>query len=437
MDQKDIIRMNLKELKRLKVIQEVISKHITQKTAAEILVLSKRQIGRIFKRVSLEGDRGIVHKARGKPSHRKITDKLKAKVIALYKKKYPDFGPTLAVEKLSEIDKINLSKETLRKWLVKEGLWARRRKSRPHRHWRPRRECFGQMVQMDGSHHDWLESRGPKLVFICYIDDARNEVFGRFYDYEGTFPAMDSFTRYIKRYGIPQSIYLDKHTTYKSTRKQTLEEELENKQAMSQFERALDELSVEVIHANSPQAKGRVERSFRTHQDRLIKEMRLKSISSAKEANRFLDCYYIPKHNRKFSIPAQNKTNLHRPLPDNLDLDKILCIKQEASLRNDFTVAYAKKLYQVLEPTVAKKVIVEERINGAMLITYKGKPLKYKQIDKRPLKIKPEKRYASKLRKVYIPPKDHPYKSFKISPYTNYLQKEKLAQKEKELQLVH
>jgi nicotinamide riboside kinase len=408
MNQEDIISMNQKELKRLKVIQEAISKHITQKTAADVLALSQRQIRRLTKRVRLEGDRGIVHRARGRPSNHKIPERLKIKVIHLYKKKYPDFGPTLAVEKLSELDKIKLSKETLRGWLIREGLWIRQRKARPHRHWRPRSECLGQMVQLDGSHHDWLEARGPKLVFMCYIDDATNNVFARFYDYEGTFPAMDSFKRYIKHYGIPQAIYVDKHTTYKSTKKQTLEEQLENKQAVSQFERALDELGVRVIHANSPQAKGRVERVLRTFQDRLIKEMRLKDIKTKDQANEFLKGY-LPAYNRRFSLIPQNKTNLHQPIPKGIDLDKIFSIRTKVTLRNDLTIRYNRKLYQIINmPKGArtKVVFVEERLNGKMYVCYNGFNLSYKPIDIKPLKPKE----PPKPRKIYRPPLEHPWK---------------------------
>lgn len=424
MNQEDIISMNLKELKRLKVIQELINKHITQKIAADILVLSQRQIRRMLKRVRLQGDRGIIHRARGRPSNHKIPDRLKAKVVALYKKKYPDFGPTLAVEKLSEFDKIEISKETLRGWLIKEGLWIRQRKSKPHRHWRPRCECFGQMVQVDGSHHNWLETRGPGLVFMCYIDDATSNTFGRFYDYEGTFPAMDSFKRYIKRYGIPQAVYVDKHTTYKSTKKQTLEEQLENKQAMSQFERALDELEVKIIHANSPQAKGRVERALRTFQDRLIKEMRLRNINSKDEANKFLG-EYLAVHNRRFSLLPQNKTNLHHPIPKGIDLNKIFSIRTKVALRNDFTIRYNGKLYQIINMPKGlrtKAVFVEERLNGNMYINYNGFKLSYKPIDIKPLKPK----QPPKPRKSYIPPQDHPWRRFRLPGSLNFEEKEEV-----------
>jgi len=424
MSQKDIIMLSQKELKKLKVIQEAINKHITQKQAAELLVLSQRQIANLVQRVRREGDKGIVHRLRGRPSNRKITQKVRDRVINLYKSKYPDFGPTLATEKLLELNKIKLSRETLRKWLIEKGLWIRERKSRKHRHWRPRCECLGQMEQLDGSHHAWLEDRGPELVLMTYIDDAANRVFAKFYDYEGTMPAMDSFKSYIGKYGLPQSIYVDKHTTYRSTRKQTLEEELQNKPSLSQFERALEELGVNIIHANSPQAKGRVERVLRTFQDRLIKEMRLKNIRTKDQANRFLE-KYLPKFNQRFSIEPLNPTDLHRPIPKNTDLDKILSVRTKRALRNDFTIRHNKRLYQISdmpEGIRTKQVIVEERLNGRMYINYNGFTLKYKLIDMRP----PKPKVPYKPRNKYIPPQDHPWRKFKLPGSLNFEEKEEV-----------
>lgn len=422
MSQKDIIMLSVKELKRLKIIQEAISKHITQREAAEILALSQRQIANLVQRVRREGDKGIVHRLRGRPSNRKIPEKLKNRVINLYKNKYPDFGPTLATEKLLELNKINLSRETLRKWLIEEGLWQRQRKSRKHRHWRQRCECFGQMEQLDGSHHKWLEDRGPELVLMTYIDDAKNNTFAYFYDYEGTFPALDSFKRYTQKYGLPQSLYVDKHTTYRSTKKQTIEEELRNEPSLSQFERALQELGINIIHAHSPQAKGRVERVLRTFQDRLIKEMRLKNIKTKDEANKFLEGY-LPKFNQRFAIEPLNPINLHRPIPKAIDLDKILSIKTKRALRSDFTVRHNKNLYQILdmpEGSRTKQVLVEERLNGKLYINYSSFTLKYKVIDVRP--PKPKQPYKS--RKKYIPPKDHSWRRFRLPGSLNFEEKE-------------
>lgn len=262
---KDIIMVRQKELRCLHVIHKVLEGEITQGKAAELVSLSERQIRRIVKRIRTEGDSGIQHRLRGGQSNRKKPKKLRERVIALYRQKYKGFGPTLATEKILENEGIEISDETLRVWLIEEGHWQERRTRRTHRQWRPRKEHCGEMVQMDGSHHDWFEGRRPKCVLMAYIDDATGQVFGRFYEYEGTIPAMDSFKRYIRKYGLPLSVYLDKHTTYKSWARLTDEDIMAGREEpLSQFQRALEELGVKVIHAHSPQAKGRVERLFGT-----------------------------------------------------------------------------------------------------------------------------------------------------------------------------
>ena len=306
---RDMIVMSLNEVKRLKLIQSAIDRHMTQKTAASMMGLSDRQVRRLVKVVREKGDRGIIHGSRGRPSNHRFSDKIKEKTISLYKRRYSDFGPTLATEKLLEIEGIHLSDETLRKWLLEAGLWKKRRKRSIYRQWRPRRTCFGQMVQLDGSHHDWLESRGPRLVLMAYIDDATNTTYARFYDYEGTMPAMDSFKGYVKMYGLPISVYLDRHTTYKSSKKPTQWDEADDIEFLSQFERALKELGVEVIHAQSPQAKGRVERLFGVLQDRLVKEMRLQVIKTKDEANAFLKIY-LSGYNKRFRVCPANDTSI-------------------------------------------------------------------------------------------------------------------------------
>jgi len=414
MARKDIIVLSLVELKRLKVIQDAISKKLKQVAAAAILGLSERQVGRLVKVVRTEGERGIIHKTRGKPSNRKIGDEVRERVLRLYRERYPDFGPTLAAEKLKELNEVSISEETLRKWLIVEGIWKPRRKRKAHRQWRERKECFGEMIQMDGSHHDWLEGRGPKLVFMGYIDDATSKVFARFYDYEGTMPAMDSFKQYIEENGLPQSIYTDKHTTYKSPGKLTVEEELQGKEEpLSQFERALEELGVEMIHAHSPQAKGRIERLHQTFQDRVIKEMRLRGIKTKEEANEFLK-EYLPVYNSRFSVVPANHTDAHVNLPKDLDLNRYLCIKTERTVRNDNTISYEGKMYQIEEAVISRKVTVEEKIDGSMHIrTNRGKTLKHRQIEERPKKESREK--VTKTRKHYVPPKDHPWRTWRNS----------------------
>ncbi len=413
MARKDIIMLSQEELRRLHIIKKALEKKIRQKDAAEMLLLSSRQIRRISKRIEEGGDEAIAHRSRGKPSGRKLPMQIRGRAIKLCRGKYKGFGPTLAAEKLQETEDISISDETLRLWLIESGDWKKVRKSRGHRQWRERKHYFGEMVQMDGSHHDWFEGRGPKCVLMGYIDDATGTVLGQFYEYEGTMPAMESFKRYAKKYGLPVSVYLDKHTTYKSPAKPSIEEEINRREPLSQFERAMKELGVKVIHANSPQAKGRVERLFRTLQDRLIKEMRLKGIKSREEGNRFLK-HYTPPYNRRFAVMSQEKDNLHRKIPEGVKLDTILCKRTERTVRNDFTIAHEGKLYQITQGTQARKVIVEERINGSMLITYKETRLKFREITERPQR-KSKRLNTRQPRRKYIPPANHPWRYFRVN----------------------
>lgn len=410
MADKDIIEMSLREVKRLKAVHEAMEGHITQRAAALMMGVSERQSRRLVRAVRAQGDRGVVHKGRGRTSNRRMPDKIKDRVISLYRGKYLGFGPVLASEKLMEMDGVRLSDETLRKWLITAGLWEKRRKRPSHRQWRERKACFGEMVQMDGSHHDWLEDRGPWLVLMGYIDDATNNIYGRFYDYEGTLPAMGGFKGYVRRYGLPQSVYLDRHTTYKSTKELTPEEELKGQSApLSQFERALKELGVEVIHAYSPQAKGRIERLFGVLQDRLVKEMRLDGIKTKDEANVFLKGY-LPGYNKRFRVPAANDTDMHVRLPKYFDMDKYLCVKTQRTVRNDNTISHDGRLYQIKDAVRTKKVMVEERIDGSMRISITGddRVLGHREITGRP--TMPQTAKSLRPKRAYIPAKDHPWR---------------------------
>jgi transposase len=407
---KDIIAMTQGELKRLHVIRKALDKLITQAEAADIIGICLRQTQRIVKAVKVQGDKGVIHKSRGQASNRALPNKIKDKALKLYKEKYHDFGPTLGSEKLFEIDKIKINDETLRLWLIGAGISYKKRKKRPHRQWRERKHSFGEMIQMDGSHHDWLEGRGPECVLMGYIDDATGRPFGRFYSYEGTLPAMDSFKRYIEKFGIPVSIYLDKHPTYKSTKKQTVEDELNNTEPLSQFERACEELGIHVIHADSPQAKGRIERLFKTFQNRLIKEMRLKGIKSTEEANKFLT-HYLTVYAKRFAVQPANNTDLHRPIAKSVDLDAAFCVKTIRVLRNDFTVAHNNKLYQIEDNVNAEKVMVEERANGSIHISYRNTDLKFKEITTRPKKQQEEPQAP---KGPYIPPRTAAWRRFKL-----------------------
>jgi hypothetical protein len=415
MAREGILMVSQEELKRLHVIEKVLEGIIKQVEAAEILSLSGRQVRRIVKRVRNEGHRGVIHKSRGRPSNRRIPHKIKDRVIRLCRAQYKGFGPTLASEKLLERDGIEINDETLRGWLIEAGDWKKRRRRGRHRQWRERKHHEGEMVQMDGSHHAWFEDRADPCVLMSYIDDATGAAFGRFDGYEGTIPAMDSFKRYIQQRGLPMKVYLDKHTTYKSTAKASIDDELNDVEPLSEFERALKELGVEVSHAHSPQAKGRIERLFRTFQDRLVKEMRLKGIRSIKEGNRFLE-EYLPLYNKRFSVGSKEKEDFHRPVPKGMDLDAILCIKTERTLRNDFTVAHNRKLYQVEDPIKTSKVMVQDRIDGSMVMTHKGRALKFKEITERPAREKKPLAIPRKI-KPYTPTASHPWRNFKFGTH--------------------
>ena len=268
---------------------------------------------------------------------------------------------------------------------------------------------------MDGSHHDWLEGRGPRMVLIGYIDDATGRVHGKFYEYEGTQPAMESLRGYIKRYGIPRSIYLDKHSAYKVNRKETYREwPFRDVEELTQFGRACRQLGTELIYAESPQAKGRVERLFDTLQDRLVKEMRLEGIKTVEEANKFLEGY-LPKFNKRFNVIAKKSGDLHASAAG-IDLQEILSIQRQRVLRNDRTVAHEKQWYQVLDKTRAKTVMVVEYLNGRMAIKHNNNRLAYKLIEGRPQKAKEIPVRKVRMRKHYVLPKNHIWRiGFKLN----------------------
>ena len=404
----DKVIMSGKELRRVHVIRQAMEKKLTQRQAGSLLGLTARQIRRLIQRVRQEGDRGLVHRGRGQPSNRRIAERVKAQVLRLYAQRYGDFGPTLAAEKLAERHGIALSAETLRGWLLEQGVEHFRRRKRPHRAWRERKAHVGELIQLDGSHHEWLEGRRPRCVLMAYIDDASSRVFARFYDYEGTIPAMDSLGRYVTRYGIPLAVYADKHTTYHSPAQPTVEEQLAGVEPTSQFGRALGELGVELVPAHSPQAKGRVERLFKTFQDRLIKELRLAGTATIEEANRFLEGY-LPIYNRRFAVQPARAADLHRPRPAGRVLDHVLCLKTTRVVRRDWTVAYHGHLYQIHDNLRATHVLVEERIDGTLRITHNSRTLNYQAIAARPVQVPAPSTVPIPPRRVK-PTRAHPWR---------------------------
>jgi hypothetical protein len=408
MVREDRVIMSVKELRRVSVIRQTMEKKLTQVKAGALLGLTPRHIRRLIERVAQAGDQGLAHRGRGKPSNRQISEPVKTKALKLYEKQYGDFGPTLAAEKLAERHGMAVNAETLRGWLLAKGVTHFQRRKRPHRAWRERRAHVGELIQLDGSHHDWLEGRGPRCVLMAYIDDASSRVCARFYEYEGTLPAMDSFQRYIRQYGIPLAVYADKHTTYQSPAPPTVDDQLAGVKPTSQFGRALGELAVELIPAHSPQAKGRVERLFKTVQDRLVKELRLAEVSTLEAANRFLESY-LPIYNRRFAVPPAQAADLHRPRPAHRELDRMLCLKTIRCLRKDFTIAYQGGLYQIHETIRAPHVLVEEHVDGTLRITHQGRSLGFHAITSRLVKIAAVTPVHPPRRPV-TPRPDHPWR---------------------------
>lgn len=415
MKPREVMAMTAQEARRLYLIQQVMARQLRQRPAAELAGCSLRQLQRHLRRVRQDGPRGIVHRLRGRRSNRRHPEPMRQRVLALYRASYDDFGPTLAREKLAERHRLHLGRETLRRWLLAAGLWRGQHQAPRYHQWRERKACRGELVQVDGSHHDWLEGRGPQLVLMGYIDDATNRVFARFYDYEGTLPALDSFARYARRDGLPQSVYVDRHPTYRALGKRTVADELAGRpRPQSQFERALSELGVQVIPAYSPQAKGRIERLFGTFQDRLVKEMRLAGVASREAANRFL-AGYLPAHNRRFSRPPRSPSNLHRPCPPAAHLRRILTIRQRHVLRNDNTVQHETTTYLLHERWNGhrpKTIDAEVRLNGKLYLLAGDHVLRYRRLPARPCVAPPPSRPPSRRRARIIPAADHPWRPF-------------------------
>jgi Helix-turn-helix domain len=373
----DRIPMSQGERDVLKVMHDVLAGQRSQAEAAELLGLCVRQIRRIQRKLEAGGDAAIVHGLRGKPSNHQFDPTLRAKVLSAYRKRYADFGPTFASEKLAE-EGLTVSAETLRRWLIDEGLWQRQRRSDPHRSRRPRRKCFGELVQMDASIHDWLEGRGEAMVLITMIDDATSYLMARFYPSGTVLTHMDLLQRWLCRHGRPVALYTDRHSIFEPQDKGRA-----LPGAVTQFGRALGELGIELICAHSPQAKGRVERSFNTAQDRWVKELRLAKVTTADGANHVLQ-RLLPDHNRRFSKPAQEAADAHRPLGPTHQLAAILSLQEERVVANDYTVRFHNRFYQLLKPVYpgerGGKVVIEQRLDGSMAIRFRENYLKYQEV---------------------------------------------------------
>lgn len=374
--QPDRMAMSQRERDVLKVMKGVIDGTRTQAEAARLLKRSVRQVRRLQRKLEGRGDAALVHGLRGRPSNRQLDAALRRRVLRAYRRSYRDFGPTLACEKLVA-EGLTVGVETLRRWLLAEGLWERKRHRDPHRTRRPRRSCFGELVQMDASVHDWLEGRGEAMVLIAMIDDATSRVAARFYP-AGTVEAhMDLMGVWLRTYGRPMAVYTDRHRIFEPQDKGKALPD-----GVTQFGRALGELDVGLIRAHSPQAKGRVERLFGTAQDRWVKELRLAGVRDIGQANVLLE-KLVPEYNRRFTRPARQPNDAHRRLGPGHRLDAILSIQAERVVGNDYTVRFENRFYQLLKPVYAGerggRVVIERRLDGSMWIRFRGHYLNYRE----------------------------------------------------------
>jgi transposase len=373
----DRIIMNQYERDTLKIMAPVLQGKRTQAEAARLLRLSVRQVRRIQRKLEQGGDAALAHGLRGKPSNRRLQSEIRQQVLDLYRQRFVDFGPTFACEKLAE-QGLQVSPDTLRRWLLAEGLWQRRRRRDPHRSRRLRRACFGELVQMDASIHDWLEGRGETVVLLSMIDDATSRVLARFYPAGTVQTHMDLLRRWLHLHGRPLALYTDRHSIFELHEKGRALAD-----AATQFGRSLRELDIALIRAHSPQAKGRVERSFGTAQDRWVKELRLAGASPQEQANAVLE-RLLPEHNRRFAKPARDASDAHRTLGRSFDLNAILSLREERVVSNDYVVRFDNRFYQLLPPVYpgerGGKVIIELRLDETMAIRFQDHYLSYEEV---------------------------------------------------------
>lgn len=417
----NLIIMSQKEANRYDIIKKTIDKKIKGVEAAVILSLTTRQIRRLKKRVTKDGVKGLVHVGRGQSSSRRIPEKEEDKIKKLLNKHYPDFGPTFAAEKLDEVHKIKRDPKTIRRIMIAEDLWKPKLKKKEAYHsWRQRRPALGELEQYDGSYEHWFEDRAPKCCLLASIDDATSQItYAKFDEHEGVEPTFNFWQEYLEKHGKPMAIYVDKFSTYSMNHKLAKE----NPDTLTQFERAMEQLKIEVINAHSSQAKGRVERLFGTLQDRLIKELRLAKISTIPEANKFLIKTFIPKFNSKFSVIPRLDANLHKKItPRERDsFPSIFCRHYERTIRSDYTLSYKNIWYQ-LEETQAvamfkKEVVtVEERFDGTIQLKLRGKYLNYKQLPAGPKKVSEKAAPWVLVKSLPIKPaNNHPWRKFQFA----------------------
>jgi transposase len=419
--------MSKRELGRVEVLARVRSGELRLVDGAALLRLSYRHTKRLWKRYREEGAAGLKHRSAGRRSNRAYAEGFRRKVLGLVREKYGGpvgerFGPTLAAEHLASEDRLKIAAETLRRWMLQAGLWSRERRRRRHRRRRERKEHFGELVQMDGSFHPWLEERGPQSCLMDLVDDATNTTLARLGEEETIWAAAGALRAWVERYGVPRALYVDWKNLYK--RGATAKERLRGEEPLTQFGRMCAKLGIELIAASSPQAKGRVERVHGTHQDRLVKKLRRKQIASYQQANAYLEGEYLPEHNRRFARRAARPEDYHRRAPGATELEKIFCLESERVISDDWVVRYDNRFFQ-LEPQSRNyapargKVVICERPDGRVEIQYRGRAVAWREI---PAPAQPSLQWARQIgsttdspasrlvKRKWVPPADHPWR---------------------------
>ncbi len=407
----ETLTMSREERKRMTIMAGVKSKALTQVQAAQLMGLGYRQAKRVWRRYQAEGDAGLVHRLRGQAGLRRKPAAMRAQVLARQAEaRYADFGPTLLAEELAK-DGIVVDHDTVRRWLLAAGKLTVRRRKQVHREWRERKPCFGAMVQLDGSHHDWFEGRRDKCVLMVMVDDATNRMRARFSEEETTRASYDVFEGWGRKHRLPGSLYVDRDSIYRCEGAARITDQLAGKERQTQFGRAMAALGVELILANSPQAKGRVERMNGVLQDRLVKALRLAKINDLESANRFLEETYLREFNRRFARVAASPLDVHRSLPRNLA--EVLSWEAERVVQRDWTVACDGKWYQLDRQHEAlslagRTVVVRTLRDSRVQLVYRGQKLKWRELPARPVRLK--KTVPAKGRRRPTPAADHPWR---------------------------
>lgn len=410
--------MSRKERLRKSVVDQVSSRLLTQAEAAGKLGVSTRQMKRIMKRFREQGDAGLVHRSRGGASSRGYPKEFRQKVLARYTEAYEGLGPTLAAEKLAE-DNLAVDHETLRRWLLKEGYWQRRRKRNQHRERRPRKEHFGELLQFDGSHHHWFGKDQPRCCLMSLVDDATGRAMTLMAGEETTEAAMTLLQYWIERHGVPKALYTDRKTVYVTDRPPTLEEQLADQEPMTTFGLSCHKLDIKIIRARSPQAKGRVERKHGVYQDRLCHELRLSGITTIEGANRLLKDGFDEQLNKKFAVVPHSSHDFHRPLSKKLDLRDIFCLEETRVLCNDWCISYHNHVLQVAKlnsplPKPKSKITVRIWRDGSIHLLHGEQRLVFNKLPEKPPKAQPTK--APKAPRPKKRPADnHPWKTLALA----------------------